>query len=236
MDQTAESKPRALVVDDSRLMRVAAKKILKEHFEIEEAADGEIAWNMIQEDNGYAVVMSDLSMPNLDGLGLLGKIRESDDPVTSELPVVIVTGAEDDTAAKEQALNCGASDFITKPFDSVQLVARAKAGVRVHFIYDEVGSNKLPPSYLNELRAAGIEVTPFNTRKGKGNRFQLNFRNHRKIVVVDGKVAWIGPQRGRRVSRQEPEVRTLARHTRSNHRPLGAFGAAFVSGGLVLGD
>ena len=43
MDQTAESKPRVLVVDDSRLMRVAAKKILKEHFEIEEAADGEIA-------------------------------------------------------------------------------------------------------------------------------------------------------------------------------------------------
>ncbi len=32
----------------------------------------------------------------------------------------------------------------------------------------------------------------FNTRKGPGNRFQLNFRNHRKVVVVDGKVAWVG--------------------------------------------
>ncbi len=72
------------------------------------------------------------------------------------------------------------------------LVARAKEGVRVYFVYDEVGSHELPSSYLDELRAVRVEVAPFNTRKGKGNRFQLNFRNHRKIVVVDGKVAWIG--------------------------------------------
>ncbi|MHC5003410.1 MAG: cardiolipin synthase [Planctomycetota bacterium] len=72
------------------------------------------------------------------------------------------------------------------------LVAKAKAGVPVHFLYDEVGSHKLPGRYLADLRDAGIEVTEFNTRKGSGNRFQINFRNHRKIVVVDGAVAWIG--------------------------------------------
>ena len=72
------------------------------------------------------------------------------------------------------------------------LVAKAREGVHVYFLYDEVGSKKLPSSYTSDLREAGIEVTEFNTCKGKGNRFQLNFRNHRKIVVVDGKVAWIG--------------------------------------------
>jgi cardiolipin synthase len=72
------------------------------------------------------------------------------------------------------------------------LVARAKHGVRVYFVYDEVGSHKLPATYVQDLRDAGIEVAEFNTRKGRGNRFQLNFRNHRKIVVVDGTVAWIG--------------------------------------------
>lgn len=72
------------------------------------------------------------------------------------------------------------------------LMERARAGVRVYFLYDEVGSNKLPRSYKDELRAAGVEVFDFHTRQGPRNRFQLNFRNHRKVVVVDGRTAWIG--------------------------------------------
>lgn len=73
-----------------------------------------------------------------------------------------------------------------------RLISRAKAGVRVCFLYDEIGSHDLSKAYLNELRQAGIEVHPFHTRKGRRNRFQINFRNHRKVVVVDGKTAWIG--------------------------------------------
>jgi len=72
------------------------------------------------------------------------------------------------------------------------LVAKAKEGVRVYFLYDEVGSHDLPKSYKDELRAAGAEVFDFHTRKGPGNRFQINFRNHRKVVVVDGHTTWIG--------------------------------------------
>lgn len=72
------------------------------------------------------------------------------------------------------------------------LIAKAKAGLRIYFLYDEIGSHALPDSYTRELRDAGAEVREFNTRKGGRNRFQLNFRNHRKIVVTDGTVAWIG--------------------------------------------
>jgi len=72
------------------------------------------------------------------------------------------------------------------------LMDKAREGVRVFFLYDEVGSHSLPSRYLAELRDAGVSVRPFNTRKGPTNRFQLNFRNHRKVVVVDGKEAWIG--------------------------------------------
>ena len=72
------------------------------------------------------------------------------------------------------------------------LIERAKAGVRIYFLFDEVGSHDLPKAYMEELRQAGIEVSAFNTRKGPGNRFQINFRNHRKVVVVDGKVTWVG--------------------------------------------
>jgi len=73
-----------------------------------------------------------------------------------------------------------------------RLIAKANEGVRVLFLYDEVGSIGLPASFIAELQTAGVEIFPFHSRKGSGNRFQLNFRNHRKTVVVDGHTAWIG--------------------------------------------
>ena len=73
-----------------------------------------------------------------------------------------------------------------------RLIKKAGSGVRVLFLYDEIGSIGLPNSYNEELRKAGVEIFPFHSSKGSGNRFQLNFRNHRKTVIVDGQVAWIG--------------------------------------------
>lgn len=72
------------------------------------------------------------------------------------------------------------------------LVNKTKEGVAVHILYDEIGSQNLTQGFIHELRHAGAEINAFNTRKGPGNRFQINFRNHRKVVVVDGKEAWIG--------------------------------------------
>ena len=72
------------------------------------------------------------------------------------------------------------------------MIEKARQGVPVYFLYDEIGSHDLPAAYKAEMQAAGINAFAFNTRKGKGNRFQINFRNHRKVVVADGRVAWIG--------------------------------------------
>jgi cardiolipin synthase len=73
-----------------------------------------------------------------------------------------------------------------------RLVKKAAGGVRVFFLYDEIGCHKLPAAYIRELRDAGVRMQSFQTTRGSGNRFQLNFRNHRKIVVVDGRSGWIG--------------------------------------------
>jgi cardiolipin synthase len=62
----------------------------------------------------------------------------------------------------------------------------------VYFLFDEIGSHKLPRRYLKELRTAGVECHSFGINRFWWSRFQLNFRNHRKIVVSDGKVAFIG--------------------------------------------
>jgi cardiolipin synthase len=73
------------------------------------------------------------------------------------------------------------------------LADKARAGVRVYLIYDEIGSRTFPRTRLyKQLVMTGVEVVAFNTTQGRRNRFQLNFRNHRKVVVVDGKTAWIG--------------------------------------------
>ncbi|MCG6657080.1 cardiolipin synthase [Halomonas campisalis] len=72
------------------------------------------------------------------------------------------------------------------------LQAAAERGVRVYFLFDEVGSRKLPEGYLRELTDVGIEVTAFRSSRGFKHRFQLNFRNHRKVLVVDGREGWLG--------------------------------------------
>jgi cardiolipin synthase A/B len=82
-------------------------------------------------------------------------------------------------------------DAIGRQFQAA-LMERARAGAQVFLLYDEIGSFSLPRRYLDELRAAGVQVSAFQTTRGRQNRFQLNFRNHRKVVVVDGRVAFTG--------------------------------------------
>ena len=71
------------------------------------------------------------------------------------------------------------------------LLERAAAGVAVCVLFDGVGSHDLPKHYIETLRAGGVAIHPFATHRWR-NRFQLNFRNHRKIVVVDGARAFVG--------------------------------------------
>jgi cardiolipin synthase len=81
-------------------------------------------------------------------------------------------------------------DGIGRRYRQALLDARAR-GVRVHFLYDEIGCSGLSESFLQPLRDAGCQVSGFRTTRG-GNRFQINFRNHRKTVVIDGHEAFTG--------------------------------------------
>src|SRR3546814_11046596 len=69
---------------------------------------------------------------------------------------------------------------------------RARGGRRIYMLYDEIGSYGLPNAFIAELRTAGAVVRPFGTTQRPVNRFQLNFRNHRKILVADGRLAFVG--------------------------------------------
>ncbi|VAW56938.1 hypothetical protein MNBD_GAMMA07-379 [hydrothermal vent metagenome] len=123
------SENQILVVDDSRVIRRAAVKILQHDFDVIEAADGEEAWYELQNNAHISVVFSDLGMPNMDGFELLDKIRNAGDSVLAKVPVIIITGAEESDGTKEEVLRLGATDFITKPFDSASLKSRATAHI-----------------------------------------------------------------------------------------------------------
>jgi len=118
---------RILVVDDSKVMLNAAKKMLGAEFDVILAEDGADAWHQLERDAAIQVVFTDLEMPNIDGYELLQKIRAAADLGLQDIPVIVVTGAEDDESALLKSLQYGATDFITKPFSSMILLARARA-------------------------------------------------------------------------------------------------------------
>jgi len=84
-----------------------------------------------------------------------------------------------------------AADRIGEKFKAA-LIERAQAGVTVRLLYDAVGSFGLPASYLDELRAGGVQVVDFNPIAPWRRKFRLSHRDHRKVIVVDDLVAFTG--------------------------------------------
>ena len=126
-DDNSETKTELLVVDDSKVIRWAASKILSKEYTVHEASDGQEAWKILQENEDIAAVFTDLQMKGTDGYELLKLIRSADDPRLINLPVIVITGKEDDDETKGQVLDLGATDFISKPFDTITLKNRAAA-------------------------------------------------------------------------------------------------------------
>ncbi|GHT84094.1 hypothetical protein AGMMS49960_18340 [Betaproteobacteria bacterium] len=122
----ASSMPKILIVDDSRMVRASLIKHVRERFVIREEADGEAGWEALLVDPSIQCVLTDLGMPRLDGFGLLERIRSSRVPRIHELPVIIISGDEDDVA-RQRALKLGASDFVSKGASRAELTARLES-------------------------------------------------------------------------------------------------------------
>ena len=72
------------------------------------------------------------------------------------------------------------------------LIRKAQEGVSVYFLYDQMGSRKLPNAFIRECRNAGVRMAAFRSSKMPANPIQINFRNHRKVLVVDGDYSFVG--------------------------------------------
>src|SRR5579864_4901541 len=116
-------KQRVLIVDDSKIVRTTIGRLIRSSFDVREEANGEAGWKAISTDPAIMVVFSDIQMPELDGFGLLERVRKSEDPRIRELPVIVISGDEDD-ATKKRARAAGANDFITKTSDGTEILSR----------------------------------------------------------------------------------------------------------------
>lgn len=118
-----DEKPVILIADDSRVVRVSLKNILKNDCQLIEAEDGQQAWELLLEHPDIRLIFSDLSMPRLDGRGLLRKIRQSEINRIRNLPFIVVTGNEEDADVRQELQDSGATEMVRKPFDPARIVS-----------------------------------------------------------------------------------------------------------------
>jgi two-component system chemotaxis response regulator CheY len=110
-----------LIVDDSRVVRKVARRILEElEFTIEEAADGQIAMAVCQRQMPDAILL-DWNMPVMNGIDFLRALRQMQGGAA---PVVVFCTTENDIKHIQEAVSAGANEYIMKPFDTDILQAK----------------------------------------------------------------------------------------------------------------
>ena len=119
-----ETKRRILVVDDEQEITLVLRSGLAKHgYDVRVAGEGEAALELFHAWTPDLVV-TDLSMPNMNGLKLCQRLRE-----VSSVPIIVLS-VKGDEATKVEALDAGADDYVTKPFGMGELLARVRAALR----------------------------------------------------------------------------------------------------------
>lgn len=145
----AKSSARVLVADDNSDLRAFLASLLAPHYDVEVAADGREALAAVRA-RKPDLVLSDVTMPNLDGLSLVRALR--DDSSTRTLPVILLSARAGQEASLE-GLSAGADDYLAKPFTSQELLARVRTHLTMARARDELNA---------ELTRANEELKAFS--------------------------------------------------------------------------
>ena len=173
--------PRILVVDDSRMVRASIVKHIRGRFEAREEPDGEAAWEALLVDPAIEIVLTDIGMPRLDGYGLLERLRASKLPRVRDLPVVIISGDEDESA-RERALALGANGFVAKGAGGVELLATLISLLRLSKAQGE----------LERSRAALERQSPVDPESGLATEAYLQHHGAQAVAEARRRQADIG--------------------------------------------
>jgi len=159
--------PRILVIDDEENMVLLFKEILeKEGYKVLTSLDGNEALRIASE-NPIDLIVSDLSMPEMDGIEVLERIK----PVQPDIPFIILTGfGTIETAVK--AMKLGAYDYITKPIHRDHLLVTVKKAIEYRKLTQEV----------RRLKEDAFETASFDNIIGKSKRMHEIFRLIRRVA------------------------------------------------------
>ena len=169
-----------LICDDEKDIVNALKIYLNDpDYALYEAYDGEEALRILQE-NDIQLILLDIMMPKLDGISALARIRE-----ISNVPVILLSAKSED-ADKILGLNVGADDYVTKPFNPLEVTARVRSQLR-RFL--KLGSGMQQPEVL---RIGGIELDDKEKKvRLDGEEVQLTPKEYeilRFLMMVPGRV------------------------------------------------
>jgi len=165
--------PKVLIVDDSRMVRASLIKLIRGRFEFREEVDGEAGWQALLIDPTIQLVVSDIGMPQLDGFGLLERIRGSKIARVHDVPVIMISGDEDDSV-RERARRLGANDFITKGIGAVELIARL----------DSLTGLAQARRELEQSRAALAKQSPVDPVSGLATESYMNWRGAQDLALA----------------------------------------------------
>ncbi len=137
--ETPARLPRLLIVDESRTVRTLLARHTRERFEIREESDGESAWQVLVLDPTILLVISSLSLPVLDGTGLLQRLRSSKLARLVRMPMLMISGDSDQ--ALERARELGASDFISRRAGSSEWLVRIESLIMLAHTQNQLKEN-----------------------------------------------------------------------------------------------
>ncbi|PKO32609.1 MAG: DNA-binding response regulator [Betaproteobacteria bacterium HGW-Betaproteobacteria-7] len=158
---------RLLLVEDDALLGDGTRAgLMLAGYAVDWVRDGKLALNALL-DHDYDACVLDLGLPGMDGLSVLGELRQRG----KQLPVLVLT-ARDTREDKISGLDCGADDYLTKPFDLAELQARLRALLRR-------ASGAASPV----LSHAGVELDPATKRVSRqGQEIQLSAREYALLL------------------------------------------------------
>ncbi|MBI4081124.1 MAG: SpoIIE family protein phosphatase [Candidatus Lambdaproteobacteria bacterium] len=150
-------RPRLLVVDDDPdILRIVKYYLVRQNFDVETATNGEEALEIIRRSGKIELLLSDVMMPRMNGLDLLRAVRGL--PGRSDLPIILIS-AEGEAKKKVAGLDMGADDYLTKPFNFDELIARVRNHIRLRRLQKElIAANDLlrrrNAQFMENLEAA----------------------------------------------------------------------------------
>ncbi|WP_413814440.1 response regulator transcription factor [Caproicibacter fermentans] len=132
---------RILVIDDDKeLCALIKQSVAAENISAEHCCSGADGLAMLQK-NDYHLILLDVMMPGMDGFETMEKIRQN-----SSIPILMLTSKNDSTS-KVRGLRSGADDYLTKPFDMEELIARVLSLIRRYTRFNTTGDHSRPLTY-----------------------------------------------------------------------------------------